>query len=146
MWRRGVRCAQALIFLAWGLAVAQTPVGPRTPGPEGHPLFGKREKPSEVTRSILGTVFDPEGKPVKGAIVQLKDLKTLRVRSFISLDDGSYRFHGLSMDNEYELQARHQSLESDKRRVTVFDSRRQVIIDLKLRPAREGEAKKDESS
>jgi len=140
--RRWALCG--LLCMLGPVALTQTPIGPRKPGPEGDKFFGKKEKAPETTRSVSGAVLDPEGNPVQGAVVQLKDLKTLRVRSFISLEDGTYRFHGLSTDVEYELQARYGDMESERRRLSVYDSRQQVTMNLKLRRAKE--EKKDESS
>ena len=37
--------------------------------------------------------------------MQLKNTKTLEIRSFITRDNGNYYFHGLSTDVDYELRA-----------------------------------------
>jgi hypothetical protein len=71
---------------------------------------------------------------VEGAVVQLKDTKTLRIRSFITLADGGYYFHGLSTETDYEIKASHDGRESKTRRLTVYDSRSKATIDLKLQP------------
>jgi len=99
------------------------------------PLFGSSRKEKgedENVRSVQGLVRDPSDVPVEGAVVQLKDTKTLRVRSFITQEDGTYRFHGLSTEVDYELKASHKELESDVRRLSVFDSRKVAVINLKL--------------
>ena len=123
-------------ILALSVSVfAQDPMAPRTPGkPGGDKFFGGKEKEPENSRSVTGAVFAPDGTVVEGAVVQIKDTKTLQVRSFITLDDGSYRFHGLSTETDYELQATHDGRESKTRRLTVYDSRKKAVIDLKLRP------------
>ena len=66
--------------------------------------------------------------------MKLKDTKTLRIRSFITLDDGAYRFHGLSTETDYELKASHEELSSKVRRLTVYDSRKKATVNLKLKP------------
>ena len=38
--------------------------------------------------------------------MQLKDMRTLQVRSYITLDDGQYHFSGLRIDVDYELSAK----------------------------------------
>ena len=48
------------------------------------------------TRGVQGMVTSPEDTPVDGAVVQLKNTKTLQIRSFITKEDGLYYFHGLS--------------------------------------------------
>ena len=40
-------------------------------------------------------VTDAANQPVAGAVVQLKNTKTLQIRSFITQDDGNYHFAGL---------------------------------------------------
>src|SRR6478735_11217831 len=60
---------------------------------------------SSWNRSIEGTVLSSDGAPVAGAIVQIKDAKTLQVRSYIAQKDGKFQFWGLSNDVNYELRA-----------------------------------------
>lgn len=84
------------------------------------------------TRSIEGRVLTNSGSPVPGAIVLLKDGKTLQVRSYIAQTDGQYHFFGLSTDVNYTVRAENQGLTSKTRTVSVFDSHRQVKLNLKL--------------
>jgi hypothetical protein len=85
-----------------------------------------------TTRSVQGIVTNRNGSPVPGAIVLLKDMKTLQVRSFIAQQDGKYRFYGLSSDVNYQLRAEHQGESSKTKTVSVFDSRKIVKLNLKL--------------
>lgn len=84
------------------------------------------------TRDVEGTVFDSADNPVPKAIVQLKDTKTLNVRSFITQDDGTYHFSGLSTNVDYELKAEHNGASSPTKTLSVFDSRKTVTLNLKL--------------
>src|SRR5450631_886023 len=52
-------------------------------------------------RALQGTVLDSAGSPVQQAVVQLKDTRTLQVLSFITKEDGVYRFSNLKTDTEY---------------------------------------------
>jgi hypothetical protein len=88
-----------------------------------------------LTRSIEGTVFSKDGAPVPGAIVLLKDTKTLQVRSYIAQADGRYHFFGLSTDINYELRAQANGMTSATKTVSVFDSHQLVKLDLKLKKA-----------
>jgi protocatechuate 3,4-dioxygenase beta subunit len=92
----------------------------------------KKQREDPNTRSVQGFVEDAEGKPVEGAVVQLKNKKTLQVRSFITQKEGAYYFHGLSTDVDYELRAEHRGRSSATRTLSVFDSRRKAIINLRL--------------
>jgi len=81
---------------------------------------------------LNGIVYDDKGSPADSAIVQLKDTKSLQVRSFITKDDGSYRFYGLSKDVDYQVKAERKEHVSDVKTLSVFDSRQAAVINLKM--------------
>jgi len=105
-------CLVALMLLA------STPAG-----------FAQKES---ATRSVEGLVSNPDETAAVGAVVQLKNLKTLQVRSFITLDDGKYRFFELSPDVDYELKAESKGAAGGPKTLSSFDSRKKVIVNLKL--------------
>ena len=84
------------------------------------------------TRSVQGTVTNAQDSPVDGAIVQIKNTKTLQIRSFITKEHGAYYFHGLSPDVDYELKADYQGASSPSKTLSSFDNRKQAVINLKL--------------
>ena len=84
------------------------------------------------TRSVQGTVTSAEDTPVDGAVVQLKNLKNLQIRSFIAKDGGTYFFQGLSPDVDYELRADFHGASSSAKTLSSFDSRKKAVINLKL--------------
>jgi Carboxypeptidase regulatory-like domain len=88
---------------------------------------------TETIRSIQGTVLNDKGAPVPGAVILLKDTKTLQVRSFIARSNGQYHFNGLSSDINYELRAESNGMTSSRKMVSVFDSRKTVTLNLKLK-------------
>jgi hypothetical protein len=90
-----------------------------------------KEKEQKL-RSVQGIVTDEQENPIPKAVVQLKNMKTLQVKSFYTDDKGGYRFHGLDPDLDYELRAEFGSATSGPRKLTPFDSRRDVIINFKL--------------
>lgn len=100
------------------------------------PIASAQRKNTEDqnARSVQGVVEDPQGKLVEGAVVQLKNTKTLQVRSFITQREGNYYFHGLSPDVDYELKAEYKDLASSVRRLSLFDSRKKAVVNLKLEP------------
>jgi len=97
------------------------------PSVQDQPSVGPR------TRSIEGTVLDKAGNPVAGAVVLLKDTKTLQVRSYISQQDGKYHFYGLSSDINYEVRAQSGDMSSPKKDISVFDSHSRILVKLKLK-------------
>jgi hypothetical protein len=96
------------------------------------PKPGKPPKPSEA-RLILGVVKDQADNPVRGAIVQLKDMKTSKVIDFATKDDGKFAFRELSMLISYELTAKRDGM-SQVKKVTPYDTRREVILNFHLEP------------
>jgi hypothetical protein len=91
-----------------------------------------KKKSDDQNRSVKGAVTSATDQAVVGAVVQLKNTKTLQVRSFITKDDGTYYFHGLSPDIDYELKADFQGGSSGNKTLSSFDSRKEAIINLKL--------------
>jgi len=98
----------------------------------------KKDKPRDRTiRNVSGVVTLPDGSPANGAVVQLKNLKTLQVRSYITREDGKYEFQNLSTSIDYELTATYHDLASRKRTLSVFDTRLDAVVNLKLEPKKE---------
>ncbi len=93
----------------------------------------RKEKAEEASkRSLEGLVTDGGDNVLVGAVVKLKDLKTLQVRSFITKDDGKYHFYGLSINTDYEVSADSNGLSSKPRTLSVYDSRKKPNLDLKV--------------
>lgn len=84
-------------------------------------------------RSVEGVVTDAKGAPVPEAVVLLTDSKTLQVRSFITLKDGSFHFYGLSSDINYDLRAEHDKAYSATKTVSAYNDRKKITINLKLK-------------
>jgi hypothetical protein len=93
----------------------------------------KKRDDANAARTVQGAVTAADGSTVNGGVVQLKNLKTLQIRSFITKDDGTYYFNGLSPDIDYELTAEYQGASSGKKTLSSFDSRKQAIINLQLK-------------
>jgi hypothetical protein len=96
-------------------------------------VFGQKKEKTPTEKSVSGIVTDAGGNPISGAVVQLKNMKTLQVRSFIAKDKGDYYFHGLSVDVDYQLQAQANGKESAPRTVSTFDSHPEVVINFQVK-------------
>jgi hypothetical protein len=94
--------------------------------------FGQKKSKEPPEKSVSGIVTDESGQPVPGAIVQLKNLKTLQVRSFIAKDMGDYYFQGLATDVDYELKANANG-KSVTKTLSSFDSHTEAKINLQLK-------------
>lgn len=90
-------------------------------------------------RTVRGAILDKAENPVSAAVVYLKNVRTLTVRTYISDRSGEYRFSGLDPNVDYEIHAEHKDLMSPTRTVSSFESRRDIDMPLKLtkkKPAR----------
>ncbi len=54
------------------------------------------------------------------------------MKTYISDRSGEYRFSGLDPNVDYEVHAESESMTSNTRTVSSFDSRKDIVISLKL--------------
>jgi Carboxypeptidase regulatory-like domain len=94
---------------------------------------GQKKGKAPAERSLSGIVTDADGNPVPGAVVQLKNLKTLQVRSYIAREKGDYHFNGLGTDTDYEVKAEWNGRGSATRTLSSFDSHPEAVINLALK-------------
>lgn len=106
------------------------------PTPKNPPLFkGEKPKQDDGTRLVRGVVRDPADNLVDAAVVKVKDTKSLSIRSYITKADGAYSFQGLSIGTDYELRAElKDGTASSVKVLSVYDTRREAVINLKLEP------------
>jgi hypothetical protein len=96
--------------------------------------FSQKKKDDQAnSRSVEGVVTSAEDAPLPGAVVQLKNTKTLQIRSFVTQEDGHYYFHGLNTDIDYELKADYQGASSATHTLSSFDSRKSAVLNLKIK-------------
>ena len=77
--------------------------------------WGRDREPQ--SKSVNGQVTNSAGQPIPEAIVYLKNRKTLTVKTYIAQQDGSYQFHGLSPNVDYDLYAESHGQRSDTRTI-----------------------------
>jgi hypothetical protein len=114
--RSTMRQAAVIVFMVACLAFASAAVAQNT-----------------AVRSVEGKVYDAQSAVVSGAVVYLQDGKTNDIKTFISTQDGSYRFGQLSMDVDYLIWADLKGKKSDKKTISSFNSKKQLVIDLHLK-------------
>jgi hypothetical protein len=83
-------------------------------------------------RSVSGVVIDKSDSPIAASVVFLKNTRTNTVRSYISDSSGNYRFSGLDPNADYELHAEKDGAKSQTRTISSFDSRKEMVLNLKL--------------
>jgi hypothetical protein len=95
----------------------------------------KNEKESN-TRIIDGTVKDGSDNPLADAIVQLKNTKTSSVVEFATKEDGKFVFRDLPMDINFELLAKHGDITTPVKKVSIYDTRKHIILNFLVAPAK----------
>lgn len=109
------------LFCAAMLAPAQTWTE-NDPSHRPAPLYSKSPKKKDMRfRAVHGIVKDERDNPVKGALVNLKNLKTKQTLTFITKQDGRYNFDGLSREEDYELSATFHAKTTPVKKISHFD-------------------------
>jgi hypothetical protein len=83
-------------------------------------------------RVVQGKVVDASNAPIKGAVVYLKDSRSLAVKSFFSDAEGNYRFGQLSQNSDYQIWAENDGKKSAVKTISSFDNKNQFNINLKI--------------
>jgi hypothetical protein len=96
----------------------------------GVAVFAQQRAPEQ--RVVQGKVVDGSNAPIKGAVVYLKDSRSLAVKSFFSDDQGEYRFGQLSQNSDYQLWAENNGKKSAVKAISSFDNKNQFFINLKI--------------
>jgi hypothetical protein len=100
-------------------------------------VLSQDKKRQAALRMVRGSVVDKDENTIAGGIVYLKNLKTNTVKTHIADDGGQYRFSGLDPNVDYEIHAEHADQASAKRSISSFDTRKEIVIHLKVNKKRE---------
>jgi len=116
-------------------------IAPAQDGPDQKPsVFLENDRPKKDkesnTRTIDGMVKDASDNPLADAIVQLKNTKTSNIVNFATKDDGKYVFRDLPMDINFELLAKYGDDATPVKKVSVYDTRKHVIVNFQLAAAK----------
>lgn len=84
------------------------------------------------SRALDGTVSLKGGGPAKGAVVHLKDTRSLSQRSYITAEDGTYHFAQLSGSTDYEVWADLDGKKTPIKSISSFDTKNSFNIGLKF--------------
>jgi carboxypeptidase family protein len=124
-------------FLA-GLSIAMVLVGCAAAqvnipiiGSNGSNGIGSKQ-PKPTSKMLTGTVTDKGDKPITAAVVYLKNIKTLSVKSFFTEPNGSYRFPQLALNTDYEVYAEKDGKKSATKTISQFDDRYTPTINLQI--------------
>jgi hypothetical protein len=103
------------------------------------PLYSKSEKKRMARfRMVHGIVKDEHDNPVKGALVNLKNLKTNQTVTDITQADGKYSFDELSREQDYELSASFSGKTTEVKKLSHFDPQSSIMRILSFAPPEDG--------
>lgn len=95
-------------------------------------LAAQDKKREAQLRTVTGQVLDRDENPRASGVVYLRNLKTQYVTTHIADEKGLFRFSGLDPNVDYEIHAEFEGTMSSKRKVSSFDSRKEITVNLKL--------------
>jgi dienelactone hydrolase len=96
-------------------------------------LFPKnRRDTGPKPKNIHGVVQDARGKPLIGARVFLKNMKTNITRTLETDPNGEYKVFGLTPNVDYELYADFKGKASEKKFVSAFLNREDNVLNFQL--------------
>jgi hypothetical protein len=82
-------------------------------------------------RVIRGKVYGSGDTPQKGAVVYLKNMKSLEIKTYIA-QDATYRFGQLGTSEDYQLWAEFGGHKSKVKNISGFDSSKQFDVSLHI--------------
>src|SRR5947207_9071022 len=96
-------------------------------------LFPKtRRDTGPKPKNIHGVVQDLRGKPLSGARVFVKDMKTNVVRTLEADQDGQYKVFALAPTADYEVHAEFKGKSSEKKLISSFLNREDNVLNFQL--------------
>ena len=94
------------------------------------PASAKDKAPT--TRTITGHVSGNAETPLADAVVYLTNTKSADIRTYIADKDGAFHFSALQLNVDYQVYAKFKDRKSDVKTLSQFDSRTQVIVNLRI--------------
>ena len=89
-------------------------------------------KRGPIQRVLDGKVTSKTDAALAGAVVYLKDSKSLAVKTYITDEEGHFHFGMLSQNTDYELWAESNGTKSKSKSISSFDSKNAYNFTLKI--------------
>ena len=124
------RLATLVIFVlgsASGFLSAQS-MASKDPTNRPAPMYNKSEKKRMARfRMVHVIVKDERDNPMKGALVNLKNMKTNQTLTDITQADGKYSFDELSREQDYELSASFNGKTTPVKKLSHYDPQSSIM-------------------
>ncbi len=99
-------------------------------------LWARKKKPP-TTKTVQGQVLDAQENGIVGAAVEMTDLETGKKSAIYSGPGGQFVFTGLKPLEDYKFRATYKGKTSDIRKVSSWDTRMQVVVNLHIPPPKD---------
>jgi Carboxypeptidase regulatory-like domain len=121
--------------MAWSCALALTlaTLGLTAGAPS---LLARKTKPP-TTKTIRGQVLDAQDNGIVGATVEMTNLKTGAKTAIYTGDGGHFVFTGIKTYDDYQFRATYKAQASEIRKVSSWDTRMQMVLNLHIPPPKE---------
>ncbi len=97
------------------------------------PAYGRQRATVPKERIIDGKVINKAEVPLPGAVVYLKDTKSLNVKTFICDEAGHFHFGQLSQNTDYEISAVSNGVKSNTKSISSFDDKNSYYFTLTVK-------------
>ena len=105
--------------------------GPITSALVGFSFSASAQNVPITQRIIRGKVYDTGDTPQNGAVVYLKNMKSLEIKTYIA-QDATYRFGQLGSTEDYQLWAEFGGHKSKVKNISGFDSKKLFDVSLHI--------------
>jgi hypothetical protein len=125
-----IRFATLVVFVLAGSStfLSAQSMAQKDPTNRPAPMYSKAEKKRMAKfRMVHGIVKDERENPVKGALVNLKNLKTNQTLTDITQTDGKYSFDELSREQDYELSATLSGKTTPVKKLSHYDPQSSIM-------------------
>src|ERR1700761_4099941 len=88
---------------------------------------------STASRTVDGKVIGKGDAPLAGAVVYLKDTRSLSVKTFICDEEGKFHFGQLGQNTDYELWSEFNHVKSNNKSISSFDDKKSYYFTLTVK-------------
>jgi Carboxypeptidase regulatory-like domain len=101
------------------------------------PVQVAAKKKPPTTKTVRGQVLDPSNNGIVGAAVEMTDLATGKKTAIYTQTGGNFLFTDLKPTEDYEFRATYNGQSSESRKVSSWDTRLQMVINLHIPPPKD---------
>jgi hypothetical protein len=95
------------------------------------PSMAKRRKPP-TSKTVVGQVFDAQDNPIVGAAVEMTNLTTGKTSANYTGPQGHFTFTDLKLTQDYQFKAHYKGQSSEVRKVSSWDTRFNLVLNLHI--------------